>query len=101
MKLVLRLLSVFFVLALLSAAFIVRAGVPKTDALDFNSGNDQASACLAVDLYRGKVATDAAQAHELMRGLPQDRGIKDLKAAMTYLATRKDVKPDRLGSIGW
>jgi len=61
----------------------------------------QGYVALAVDLYRGKVATDAAQAHELMRGLPQDRGIKDLQAAMTYLATRKDVKPDRLGAIGW
>jgi carboxymethylenebutenolidase len=56
---------------------------------------------LAVDLYRGKVATNAEEAHELMRGLPQDRGVQDLKAAVTYLGTRKDVRPDRIGSIGW
>src|SRR5271155_521270 len=56
---------------------------------------------LAVDLYRGKTATDPNEAHELMRGLPQDRGVSDLKAAFNYLAARKDVKPDRIGSIGW
>lgn len=61
----------------------------------------QGYVALAVDLYRGKVATDASQAHELMRGLPQDRGINDLKAAVTYLAARKDVKAERIGSIGW
>jgi carboxymethylenebutenolidase len=56
---------------------------------------------LAVDLYRGKVAADAGEAHELSRGMPQDRAIKDLLSAYTYLASRKDVKPDRIGSIGW
>lgn len=56
---------------------------------------------LAVDLYRGKVASNGTEAHELMRGLPQDRGVKDLQAAVTYLTTRKDVKADRIGSIGW
>src|SRR5580704_19332961 len=29
-------------------------------------------AALAVDLYRGKVAADQGEAHELMRGLPED-----------------------------
>jgi carboxymethylenebutenolidase len=61
----------------------------------------QGYVALAVDLYRGKTATDAAEAHELMRGLPQDRAIRDMQAAYTYLGTRKDVKPDRIGSIGW
>ena len=61
----------------------------------------QGYAALAVDLYRGKVATDPSEAHELMRGMPQDRAIRDLQSAFTYLATRKDVKPDRIGSIGW
>ncbi len=56
---------------------------------------------LAVDLYRGKVATDAAEAHELMRGLPQDRAIKDLNAAFAYLGARKDVKQNRVAAIGW
>jgi carboxymethylenebutenolidase len=56
---------------------------------------------LAVDLYRGKVATDPEMAHELMRGLPQDRGVRDLVAAAVYLGTRKDVDPHRVGAIGW
>jgi carboxymethylenebutenolidase len=56
---------------------------------------------LAVDLYRGKVATDASEAHELMRGLPQDRAIKDLNAAFAYLGARKDVKQNRVAAIGW
>ncbi|MGA8022394.1 MAG: dienelactone hydrolase family protein [Candidatus Acidiferrales bacterium] len=61
----------------------------------------QGYVALAVDLYRGKTATDPAEAHELMRGLPQDRAIRDMQAAYTYLGTRKDVKPDKIGSIGW
>jgi carboxymethylenebutenolidase len=56
---------------------------------------------LAVDLYRGKTASDPAEAHELMRGLPQDRAIKDLKAAFDYLAARPDVTPGMIGTIGW
>lgn len=56
---------------------------------------------LAVDLYRGKVATDADTAHQLMRGLPEDRAIRDLKAAVAYLRTRADVDGKRIGSIGW
>lgn len=62
---------------------------------------DQGYVALAVDLYRGKTATDPEAAHELMRGLPQDRAVSDLKAAFAYLATRKDVDRDHIGSIGW
>jgi len=56
---------------------------------------------LAVDLYRGKVAADPELAHELSRGLPQDQGVRDLTAAVAWLASRKDVKPDRIGAVGW
>ena len=56
---------------------------------------------LAVDLYRGKSTTDPEEAHELMRGLPQDRGIRDLKAAFSYLAARPDVEPSKIGVVGW
>lgn len=62
---------------------------------------DQGYVALAVDLYRGKVATDAETAHELMRGLPQDRGVRDLTSAADWLAHRKDVAPHRIGAIGW
>lgn len=56
---------------------------------------------LAVDLYRGKVATTPDLAHELSRGLPQDQGVRDLSAAIAYLETRKDVARDRIGAVGW
>lgn len=56
---------------------------------------------LAVDLYRGKSGTTADEAHILMRGLPDDRGLRDLEAAFAYLASRPDVNPAKIGSIGW
>jgi len=141
MKAAWRFLSGIIVLGLLAAAFVARAGAPKTETVEFKSGTETVSGflalpdtpgphgavivihewwglndwvkeqtvkfaqlgfvALAVDLYRGKVATDANEAHELSRGLPQDRAVQDLKAAFNYLAARKDVKPDRIGSIGW
>jgi len=56
---------------------------------------------LAVDLYRGKVATDPEMAHELMRGLPQDRGVRDLTSAVAWLEHQPEVDPHRIGAIGW
>ncbi len=56
---------------------------------------------LAVDLYRGQVADDPDTAHQLSRGLPEDRGIRDLKAAEAYLSSQKNVDPNRIGAIGW
>ncbi|HYX20047.1 MAG TPA: dienelactone hydrolase family protein [Thermoanaerobaculia bacterium] len=56
---------------------------------------------LAVDLYRGKVATDADMAHQLMRGLPDDRALRDMKAAVAYLKARPDVDGARIADIGW
>jgi len=56
---------------------------------------------LAVDLYRGKSATTPEEAHILMRGLPDDRGLRDLEAAYAYLASRPDVRPTEIGDIGW
>ena len=52
---------------------------------------DKGYVSLAVDLYRGKVATDPDTAHQLMRGLPEDRAIRDLKAGVAYLRSRPDV----------
>ncbi len=56
---------------------------------------------LAVDLYRGETASDPNKAHELMRGMPQDRAIRDMKAAVDYLSSQPNVDPKRIGSIGW
>jgi len=70
----------------------------KSDAEKFAS---QGYVALALDLYRGKVATTPDEAHELMRGVPDDRGMRDLEAAFAYLASRPDVKADKIGSVGW
>jgi len=56
---------------------------------------------LAIDLYRGKVATTPDQAHEIMRGVPEDRAKRDLQAAFEFLASQPNVKKDRIGAIGW
>ncbi|HEX9161172.1 MAG TPA: dienelactone hydrolase family protein [Thermoanaerobaculia bacterium] len=62
---------------------------------------DQGYVALAVDLYRGKIATTQDEAHELMRGLPEDRAMADLKGAFQYLESRKDVDKKHIGVIGW
>jgi carboxymethylenebutenolidase len=61
----------------------------------------QGYVALAVDLYRGKVASDADMAHQLMRGLPDDRAVRDMKAAVAYLRSRPDVEASKVGSVGW
>jgi carboxymethylenebutenolidase len=61
----------------------------------------QGYVALAPDLYRGKVANDPTMARQLMMGLPKDRALRDLKAAVDHLAKMDTVKKDRLGSIGW
>ena len=62
---------------------------------------EQGFVALAPDLYRGKVAADPATAHELSRGMPQDRAIADMKGAFAYLAARSDVDSSKIGSVGW
>jgi len=61
----------------------------------------QGYVALAPDLYRGKVATDPDTAHQLMRGLPEDRAVRDLKGAVAWLRARDDVNRARIASIGW
>jgi len=63
--------------------------------------SDQGYVALALDLYRGKVATTPDMAHEIMRGVPEDRAKRDLHAAFEYLASQPQVKKDRIGAIGW
>ena len=62
---------------------------------------DQGYAALAMDLYRGKVATTPEEAHEIMRGVPQDRAARDLHAAFEFLQAQANVRKDRIASIGW
>ena len=56
---------------------------------------------LAPDLYRGKVADKPQTAMQLSQGLPRDRALRDLKAAVDTLAARDNVNKDKIGSIGW
>lgn len=63
--------------------------------------SDQGYVTLAIDLYRGRVGKTPEEAHEIMRGVPEDRASRDLKAAFDYLVSRPEVKKDRIGAIGW
>ena len=63
--------------------------------------SDLGYVALAVDLYRGKVAITPAEAHEIMRGVPDDRAARDLHAAFEFLKSQPNVKKDRIASIGW
>jgi carboxymethylenebutenolidase len=63
--------------------------------------SDQGYVTLAIDLYRGKVATTPDEAHQIMRGVPEDRAKRDLHAAFEYIAAQPNVKKDRIGAIGW
>jgi carboxymethylenebutenolidase len=63
--------------------------------------SDQGYVTLAVDLYRGKVAKTPDEAHEIMRGVPEDRAKRDLHAAFEFLASQSNVRKERIGAIGW
>jgi carboxymethylenebutenolidase len=63
--------------------------------------SDQGYVTLAIDLYRGRVATTPDEAHEIMRGVPEDRAQRDLHAAFEFLQSQPNVKKDRIGAIGW
>ncbi len=59
---------------------------------------DQGYVTLAIDLYRGKVATTPDEAHEIMRGVPEDRAARDLHAAVgvSEIAAERKERPHRL-----
>ena len=128
-------------LGILAFGLALRAGAPKSETVNYKSGDETVSGylalpdgagkhpaivvihewwglndwvkeqaqkyaaqgyvALAVDLYRGKVATNSDEAHILMRGLPDDRGMRDLEAAFEYLSSRPDVSAAKIGSVGW
>ena len=136
-----RLFLSVFALCILGFGVALKADVPKTETVSFQSGSEMASGylalpagsgkhaaiivihewwglndwvkeqtqryaaqgfvALAVDLYRGKSASTADDAHILMRGLPDDRGLRDLESAFAYLSSRPDVDTSKIGAIGW
>jgi carboxymethylenebutenolidase len=62
---------------------------------------EQGYVALALDLYGGQVAYDPSLAYELMVGTPPDRALRDMEAAIHFLAARTDVNKEKMGSIGW
>lgn len=62
---------------------------------------DQGYVTLAIDLYRGQVATTPDEAHQIMRGVPEDRAQRDLLAATAFLRSLNTVNPKHVGAIGW
>lgn len=61
----------------------------------------QGYVALAVDLYQGKVAQDPGEANGLARALPQDRALRDMQGAISFLKDRPNARGDKIGSIGW
>src|SRR5437899_6081904 len=58
---------------------------------------DQGYVALAIDLYRGKVATTPNEAHEFMGAVPESRARRDLEAAFNFLQSQSNIKKDRIG----
>ena len=56
---------------------------------------------IAPDLYRGQVATEPELAHELMRGLPDERAIRDVRAASAYVRSAPGGGAKKVGVIGF
>lgn len=61
----------------------------------------QGYVALAPDLYRGKVTDDPTVAGQLLKGLPKDRAVRDLKGAVDFLVAKENVQKGKIGSIGW
>jgi carboxymethylenebutenolidase len=53
------------------------------------------------DLYRGQVATEAEEAHELMRGLQEERASSILRAAGAYLRSTEEGAGHKVASLGF
>lgn len=55
----------------------------------------------AMDLYRGAVTTDPAEARRLKRNLTQGRAVSDMKAVFDHLSADPDVDPTQVRAVGW
>ena len=62
---------------------------------------DRGYLAIAPDLYRGQVATDPEYAHELMRGLPQERAVQDIRSAAAYANTELGDASVSTGVVGF
>ncbi|HYM81548.1 MAG TPA: dienelactone hydrolase family protein [Candidatus Limnocylindria bacterium] len=62
---------------------------------------EQGYVAIVPDLYRGKVTSDPEQAHELLRGLDDERALADLDAAVAWLRAQPRVGKNRIGVVGF
>jgi carboxymethylenebutenolidase len=53
------------------------------------------------DLYHGKVADDPELAHELSRGLDEERALTDIEAAAAWLRSQPRVSREKTGVVGF
>jgi carboxymethylenebutenolidase len=56
---------------------------------------------LVIDLYHGEMPKDIEEAHILERALPEERVLRDVKAAVDFLAANPSVRKDRIGIFGF
>lgn len=53
------------------------------------------------DLYHGKTAEEPNEAQKLAMALDRERAIEEISAAGQYLLGREDVRPSKVGLVGW
>jgi carboxymethylenebutenolidase len=82
---------------------VVHGDFGVTDAVKGHAGRlaERGYLALVPDLYRGDKPADLMDAHILGRGLPDDRALADLKAAVDYLTCRPEARPGAVGILGW
>lgn len=56
---------------------------------------------LAPDLYHGQVAAEPDEADKAMMALNKDTAVEEIIQALSYLRSREDVQPQRLGMTGF
>ena len=62
---------------------------------------EQGYVALVVDFYGGKVASNPEEASDLAQSVSSATAVGDLRAAITYLQTAKEVDRDHIAAIGW
>lgn len=58
-------------------------------------------AALVPDLYRGEAATEPERAHELLRGLKEDRASAILRSAASWLGANGETTGKKIAAIGF
>ncbi len=57
-------------------------------------------AALAIDLYKGKIATDANEARRMKEELKTDEALENIRSAVSYFGTL-GIKPEKVGIWGF